>query len=74
MKEWLRRPEYNYLLQVLDESIQEDLSILSNCEPTDIGKVATIQASIRYKQSLTSGEMAEIVLGELEENERRNND
>ena len=67
MREWLARPEWQYLLALLCEAHDDALASLVAADPNDTAAVARAQAEVRFLRFFTNGEIADTMKAELKE-------
>ncbi len=70
MKEWLERPEWEYLLDLLAETAEEASAAVLGADPSGAAAVARAQAEVRYLRHFTDGDIAEAMTNEIKEQKR----
>ena len=67
LREWLARPEWSYLLDLLGETAEEASAALLSADPHDPAAIARAQAEIRYLRYFMDGDIAEAMQSEMKE-------
>ena len=67
LRQWLARPEWSYLLDLLSDTAEEASSALLTADPHDPAAVARAQAEIRYLRYFMDGDIAEAMRAEMKE-------
>ena len=67
LQQWLARPEWEYLLDLLSETTEEASAALLSADPHDPAAVARAQAEIRYLRYFMDGDIAEAMRAEMKE-------
>lgn len=70
LHEWLERPEWEYLLDLLRETSDEASSALLAADPSDASAIARAQAEVRYLRHFIDGDVADAMTNELKEQKR----
>lgn len=66
MADWLRRPEYAYLLAFLGEAEQSAREAVLSADPNDPASIAKSQQEARVLSYFTTGQVADAIKQELE--------
>ena len=67
LAQWLARPEWSFLLDLLGETAEEASAALLSADPHDPAAVARAQAEIRYLRYFMDGDIAEAMRSEMKE-------
>ena len=67
LQQWLARPEWEYLLDLLCETSEEASAALLSADPHDPAAIARAQAEIRYLRYFMDGDIADAMRGEMKE-------
>lgn len=67
--EWVRRPEYAYLMSALQDLHDEAAAALIGANANDPAQIGMIQASIRLYRALIDGEVKEMITEEIKTRE-----
>ena len=67
LQQWLARPEWEFLLDLLGETAEEASAALLSADPHDPAAVARAQAEIRYLRYFMDGDIADAMRGEMKE-------
>ena len=70
MNEWLERPEWEYMIDLLADTALEASDALLATDPSDAAAVARAQAEVRYLRHFTDGDVADAMTNELKEQKR----
>ena len=65
MEEWLQKPEWEYLLDLMLETTEEAVSALLNADPSNPAAIASAQQEVRYLGHFTDGDVARAMVEEL---------
>ena len=63
--QWLARPEWNALIEFLQEAESDALQSLVAADPTDTATIARAQSEIKLLRLFTSGDIAEALRATL---------
>ncbi len=69
MADWLRRPEWEYLTDLLDGEARGAMGVLLSTNPNNPAAIGRLQAAVKHYRSFTSGEVREVMIDELKEAE-----
>ena len=69
--EWIRRPEYAYLMDCIQDQAIEAEQALIGANANDPAQIARIQASIRLFRSFLDGQVRDGITEELKMREKR---
>ena len=70
MADWVRRPEWEYLKSLLDNEAMGAMDALLSTNPNNAAAVGRLQAAVKHYRSFTSGEVRDVMMGELKELEK----
>ena len=69
MADWVRRPEWEYLTDLLDNEARGAMDALLSTNPNNPAAIGRLQAAVKHYRSFTSGEVREVMIAEVKEAE-----